>query len=541
MSEVTRVQLKDSGESTTTQGEAASLYSQLEARRFTFLQRARDAALLTIPMEMPPQGHSHATIYPTPWQSVGAKGVRNLSSKLTLTLLPPNEPFFRFRVDDFKLPELSQDPKLADEIDSGLGKVEQAIQTEVETEGLRTDTSLAMMQLLITGNYLLYVPPDKDKVRGYRMDTYVVQRDYYGNPLAIVVKERVSPSQLSNEDRIQLDRDADSCVGSEKTLDLYTAIVLRDDGSKWDTWQEVKGIKLTGSTGTYAKDKLPYLPLRFHKIDGEDYGRGYVEELIGDLKSLEGLRKAIVQGSAAAAKVLFLVKPNGTTRMKTVAQASCGDFAQGNAEDVTVLQLNKFNDFKVAMETAQGLQQDLEAAFMMMASVQRDAERVTAEEIRTMAQALETSLGGVYSTLAQEFQLPLVQLLMDRMTAQKALPQLPKGLVKPSIVTGLDALGRGNDLTKLQTLFAIAQPLGPQALAYIIPGDALSRACAALGIDKQGLIKDDAQVQQEQQQAQQAAMMQKLGPQGISSATDLIKHATPPAQGAQPQGQPTQQ
>ena len=37
----------------------------------------------------------------------------------------------------------------------------------------------------------------------------------------------------------------------------------------------------------------------------------------------------------------------------------------------------------------------------------RDAERVTAEEIRMQAQELETSLGGVYSRLAIGFQLPL--------------------------------------------------------------------------------------------------------------------------------------
>ena len=42
-------------------------------------------------------------------------------------------------------------------------------------------------------------------------------------------------------------------------------------------------------------------------VDGESYGRGRVEEFIGDLKSLEALSQALVEGSAAAAKVVFTV------------------------------------------------------------------------------------------------------------------------------------------------------------------------------------------------------------------------------------------
>ena len=52
--------------------------------------------------------------------------------------------------------------------------------------------------------------------------------------------------------------------------------------------------------------------LRFNSVDGEDYGRGRVEEFLGDLKTLEGLSQALVEGSAAAAKVIFLVSPSST-------------------------------------------------------------------------------------------------------------------------------------------------------------------------------------------------------------------------------------
>ena len=33
------------------------------------------------------------------------------------------------------------------------------------------------------------------------------------------------------------------------------------------------------------------------------------------------------------------------------------------------------------------------------------------------------------------------------MEKSKKLPSMPKGMIKPTIVTGLEALGRGNDRT----------------------------------------------------------------------------------------------
>ena len=80
-------------------------------------------------------------------------------------------------------------------------------------------------------------------------------------------------------------------------------------------------------------------------MDGEQYGRGRVEEFLGDLKSLEGLSQALVEGSAAAAKVVFLVSPSSTTKPATIAKAGNGAIVQGRAEDVQVVQVGKTADF----------------------------------------------------------------------------------------------------------------------------------------------------------------------------------------------------
>jgi hypothetical protein len=168
-----------------------------------------------------------------------------------------------------------------------------------------------------------------------------------------------------------------------------------------------------------------------------------------------------------------------------------------------------------------------------------------------MATELENTLGGVYSLLSQEFQLPLINRIVAVMTKAKRLPSLPKKFVKPAIVTGLEALGRGHDLTRLQTFQAAAlQALGPELVQkYMNPGDFLMRLAAATGINTNGLIKTAEQIQAEQQQAQQMAMMQQgiapainaLGRMGVQAQADGAAAAMAGADAAQAQEPPAPQ
>jgi len=512
---------------------AKGRYSQLESARFGFLTRARDAALLTIPTLMPPAGHGPTTKYATPYQSMGSRGVNNLAAKLVLALLPPNAPFFRYTIDDFLLEKVTGQPGMRGEVEKALNKIERAVQSAIETNAVRTSAFEAFKQLINSGNCLLHLPSDGGMVC-YRLDRYVVRRDPMGNVLEIVVEEDVSPTMLPNIIRgvISAER-AETGDSPQKTVKLYTWV--RRERHQWTVHQEIEnGAVIPRSKGTYPLDKSPWIPLRWSKIDGEDYGRGHVEEYLGDLKSLEALSKAIVEGSAAAAKVLFLVNPNGTTRVDTVTKARNGAVVAGKADDVTVLQLQKQSDFQVALATIQRIEERLSQAFMLAQSVTRQAERVTAEEIRLMASELEDSLGGVYSVMSQEFQLPLVNRLVHQMERQGRLPPLPNG-IKPAITTGLEALGRGNDMTKLQRLLQNLEPLGPEAIAQRLNvGEYIKRLGTADGIDMDGLINSEQDIANAQQQQQLMEMLKTLGPNAVNKVGDIARDQLDPANGAQP-------
>jgi hypothetical protein len=362
---------------------------------------------------------------------------------------------------------------------------------------------------------------DDGGLRVFRLDQYVVKRDPSGNLLDTIVCEKVSPLELPESIReraVQAHKAANKTASTDDSLELYTRIERKAD--HWAVHQEVCGITVPGSEGKYPLDKSPWLALRFITIDGEDYGRGYVEELIGDLRSLEALQKAIVQASAAAAKVLFLVKPNGSTKTQVLTESESGDVKIGNKDDVTVLQMEKYNDFRVALEMRNDIKKDLSLAFMLNSALQRDGERVTAEEIRFMANELDTSLGGIYSTMSQELQLPFVNVLVHRMTMQRRLPQLPTKMIRPVVTTGVEAIGRGHDLDKLGQMYRIVRETFGEETArmYFNVSDAIERVGASLGIDTDGLVRSQDEVDENIRQNAQLQAVQAAVPGAITEA-----------------------
>lgn len=505
----------------------AKQYEQMAADRDAFLSRARSCAELTIPTLMPPEGHTGSTQYDTPYQSVGARGVNNLASKLLMTLLPPNQAFFRLTIDDYDLVELGGDAR--GKAEEALARIERSATQVIESKAIRVPTFEALKQLIVSGNVLVHLPP-KSGMKVFRLDRYVVNRDTMGNILKIITKETIAYEALPKDVMEALLENPEYQVDTnKKECDIFTCV--KRVGKKYEVHQEVHDIIIPSSKGSYTEDKLPWMALRFIAIDGSNYGRSFCEEIVGDLKSLEALTRAIVEGSAASSKLLFMVRPNGTTKMRSIADAPNGGIVSGDANDVTTLQANKFNDFRVAQETMRGITERLSFSFLLNSSVQRQAERVTAEEVRYMAQELETALGGIYSVLSQEFQVPLVNLLLAKMQKEGKMPKFPKDTLKPQIVTGLEALGRGQDLNKLSTFLQYLQPLGQEVIARELNiDDYIDRLGASLGIDTQGLVKSEEQKAQEQEAAEAQMQEQQMMQMAEKSVAPAIKGMTDAAQ-----------
>jgi hypothetical protein len=508
---------------------AQSRYQGLVSDRQHFLDSARECARLTLPYLLTENGHYAGERLPVPWQSVGAKGVNVLASKLMLSLFPINTSFFKLQINDaqlLNLPEVT--PQIRSEVDLSLSKMERMIMQQISETSDRVVLHGAMKHLVVTGNVLVFA--GKKALKAYPLDRYVVNRDGDGNCFEIITRECIHRSLLPKEFQTPLEGEKDVNSPGEDGLkfgttgpksieeaEIYTWARLIDGQWKWH--QEVDGKVIPGSESSAPKNLTPWIPLRFNVVDAEDYGRGRVEEFLGDLRSLEGLMQALVEGSAAAAKVVFLVSPSATTKPQSLARAGNGAIIQGRPDDVGVVQVGKTADFRTVSEMINSLTQRLSDAFLILNV--RQSERTTAEEIRATQQELNEQLGGIFGNLTTELLQPYLNRKLHLLQRGKQIPPLPKGLVLPTVVAGLNGIGRGQDRQALiEFITTVGQAMGPEVAAqFIIPTEFLKRLAAASGIETINLIKGMEDIQQDQQQAQQQAMMQSI----VGQAGQLAK------------------
>ncbi len=501
---------------------AAGRYARLASDRTIFLDTARECARLSLPYLLTPTGVINGQHLPTPWQSIGAKGANVMASKLMLSLFPVTATFFKLQINDGKLAsDPNLDARIKSEIDLSLSKMERVIMQHVAESQDRVILHQAMKHLIVTGNVLVYM--GSSGVKLYPLDRFVVVRDGEGQPTEIVTVESINrqflpekfqtPKSATNRvDDNTATPSVDVTVGEDEAA-VYTWAKLTDGQWRWR--QEVDGEIIEDSYGKAPKNTTPWLPLRFNIVDGEDYGRGRIEEYLGDLKSLEGLMQAMVEGSAAAAKVVFLVSPSATVKPSTLAKAGNGAIIQGRQEDVSVVQVAKQADFSTAYQMITQLTQRLSEAFLILTV--RQSERTTAEEIRATQQELNEQLGGIYGNLTTELLRPYLQRKLFVLQRSNILPKLPKGVVFPTVIAGIEGIGRGQDRESLMMfLQTISQSLGPEAMIrFINPEEAIKRLAAAQGIDPIQLIKTAQERQTEMQQQQaQAAQMSLMGQAG---------------------------
>ena len=483
---------------------AKERYDYLSGERTQFLTEAEDAANLTLPYLI--RGHEESSKgmkqLKTPWQSVGAKGVVALASKLSLSLVPPQTSFFKLQLDESQLGE-EFPPEVKSELDLSFAKIERTILDAIAASDDRVVIHQALQHLVVGGNALIFM--GKAGLKLFPLSRFVIERDGNGEVIEIVTRERINKKLIEKylPEDYNYGKDesvVDETSGTENECDVYTHVTRDNNRFVWH--QEVYGYVLKESYSKAPVKTTPWLPLRFNTVDGEAYGRGRVGQFLGDLKSLEALSQALVEGSAAAAKVVFVVSPSSTTKPQTLATAGNGAIVQGRPDDIGVVQVGKTADFATAYQLMGQLEKRLSEAFLILSV--RQSERTTAEEVRMTQMELEQQLGGLFGLLTVEFLVPYLNRKLNVFQKTGEIPRIPKGMVKPIIVAGINALGRGQDVQALgQFLQTIAQTMGPEAIQqYINPDEVIKRLAAAQGIDVLNLVKSVQELQQEQQQAQ---------------------------------------
>lgn len=478
----------------------SEFYKAGESDRQPFLDRAQKYAEYTIPHLLRDSNANGQTKTPDVYgQSFFARLVETLKGKVGLALFPPATASFKLEPDSTELEQLAQsesggDAKAYDSVINGtyelISKAVAKINKEVEAQNIRPEMFSVIEHAICVGTVLI----EKIKNNGiifHPLDTFILDTNSDGEMKAFCIHE------LTKElpDGVKPSEDM-----PEDGYDLYTMGYYDHKQKKWVMRQEVNGQIFNEQT--INEDKLQFELFGWSYSKGDKYYRPYVEKYFASMDEYSTLNKVIVEGSIASAKVLFFVdQRGGRTSLKDVADSENLAVLQGRAEDVSVLNVGKNYDFQIPYEMLKDIKRELASAFLMNESATRQAERVTAEEIRFMAQELESStLSGVYSTFANKSK-RIISWIIQEMG-------IDLGSLSLNMIVGLDAIGRSNEARSLDSFMQRVSSLGYSNI--ISPREVVMRYASFDNVETTRLVKTSKQLEAEQK-AQQEAMIAQQG------------------------------
>ena len=495
-------------------------YQKLEKDRTDTLDAAREYSKLTLPKIEPEENFTTATKFPYSSTNIGAELVNNLASKVMNALFPPNRPFFTLEVSPEVTKQAVDAGQSLTELENALALGENAMVSLGESKNCRPLLQQCIEKLIVTGNALLYKDPDKN-FRVYNLSNYVLERAPSGKVLRLIVKESKSISNLEQEQFNLLSKQEQE--DSSGTVNLYTGMFWDRETSKYQIRQSIEEMPLDYK-GSAPEDEPPYIAPVWSLAPQEHYGRGLVENYYSDLQAIDTLNSSIQDFVSLCTWVRVMISPSGTTEVDTLIQGTsdAGDkhtlVVPGNERDVSILTTGqKINDFNFVEQHVQEKVLRLARVFMMSSLTTRDAERVTAEEIRQQVQDLEANFGGIYSSLSTNLQLPYAKLLLSETDIEIG----GNTNINLTVVAGLDALARANEHSNIigfMNDLTMFNNIAPELLQHLDLNGVINSLARSRNVVGKSVLKSTEAIQQEQEQAQNQELLNKVTDSALKSA-----------------------
>ena len=399
------------------------------------LTRIEAYALWTIPSVFPKGdravSYNDNALIEYDYQSIGAGLVNRLATKLARTLFPANTSFFRIEVND-QLKALLKKEGMDDII-----SYENKACSQLFLNASYAQIVQLLRLLIITGEGLIH--RSNESLRVYSLKDYVVRRNNVGEVLDIVICEHKCYDDLSPKTLVEA-----GLTNRDQKVKMYTRVQrqVKLGVKSWRVTQEINGRAL--STDMVYRDKLcPYIPVVWNFVNGDNYGRGYVEDFAADLAKLSDLSRELMSYQMESLRILHMVSPSSALDVQQAAEAPNGEFIQGDPSQIKPYEAGSYEKIREIRDDLMGIEQRLNMAFMYTGNT-REGERVTAYEIRQNAEEAEQTLGGVYSQLSQSMHLPLAYLLLYEVRPD-IIAAIDAEEIKLNILTGILALSRSSE------------------------------------------------------------------------------------------------
>lgn len=490
-------------------------YQELSRKRESYLSRCEQYARWTLPWLFPEEDitrNRDNEVIPSTFGAIGARCVNHVSNKLIEVLFPTNRPFYRANLGE-KTKALAEAQGVDTAvIEEAMGAVERGSMRTTNVAKHRAKSSYAAKLLVITGNALMYyVPtgnPDESRdVVVYSLRNYVIERAWNGRVIEIITRDVKQFGGFSDEVRSAL-QTTDRVYKYNDEITLYTCIKYDSKTNKYHVKQAANDIDIAtdGRTSTVIDPNLlPWVPLTWNLVDGEHYGRGLVEDYQLDFNAYNVFTQSQTEMVSIMADIKRFVRAQSGIDPHELDAAPAGETFVAEPGDIWYAEMSgKQFDLSALTAKIQELEQRLSSAFLLTSASVRRAERVTAEEIRMQITELETALGGIYSKLAMDWQMPLARILLSDIGIAPTLD------ITPLIITGMDAMSRSAETESVYMVFqdlALVSNLAELG-QYVNMDKYLTFCCTNRGVERGKIFNTAEEMQQMQQQA--AAQQQAL-------------------------------
>lgn len=398
---------------------------------------------------------------------------------------------------------------------------------------------MAILLYLVTGAFLLYMPPDpkneyeaRTQIKLIPIDKFTIVDSPEGEIVQICIREQYHVDALPDNlwEAVKAVKQINTMqYNSDDIVTIYELIRFKtgEDGKRrYYSEKEYEGLPLPGTYVEGDIDKFPYIINRPLISTTSCYGSPYMAQFIPILEDATYVKnnlRSMIQTSA------FNTLMVDTTQLKSVEFDSLMSL-QGKVIPVTSSDVKNSmagvsftmgSELQVAHNMYSEAIQVIQTAFMQNSSAQRDSERTTKGEIMVIIDELKQRMSLTYTQL-EEFSAQIIKRCVQQMTHLKIWDL--KAKVEPTITVGIGKI----DLNQKADMFIEVLGLLNQLLSQLNPvliqsldiNHFIDMVMASKGFQADmllnsqavsaGLIEQQKQLQQQQQMMQMMPLLEQL-------------------------------
>lgn len=459
--------------------------------------------------------------------------VENFTAKLQRTLFPDNRAFFAFDFPEEMVIKAKVDKT---QMTRNLDTAVQDVLNTLRVKKLYGVLPSVFENCTVIGNGLLFMGlTKKAPIQFISPADFVWRRTANGYVKELIIREVIALEDITDP-KLRAVIESDMAIDlsryktSENTLTMapravqkYTYVYFDDNGKQ--TISQYVGKYKVGKDITRSAKEPIFLPLAPDLPIKSQYGVGKVKGAISSIMQIRSASKAWARQNSLIADMKIRVAPSAANAIKAMAkQRTSNHVVLQDQNDMGLMNWSNVNMQSVDM-SYQTAKQDLARVFLMEGGTTRNAERVTAEEIRRNAEELNAANSNLLSAYEEQLQLKLVQYCMYHLDivnedGDKLKDQLEELDIK--ILTGTEAIGRvsvSDNISVMLQEAALVGQIPEHILRHYKVNNILTMQAQGRGLPTPEIVKSKEELQEEMQAAQDAQAQAQANEQQTAALT----------------------